>query len=112
MSRGPVVHYLRCDGPVRTVRVAKRPPFVVRDLDGKPVMRVTRITAHGILRGDGKVVTAARFADGRAAYCSTTRKDRAAAVAVGFAFTVVAFVFGWRWLRTRRSRDPFDRAYR
>jgi hypothetical protein len=112
VSRGPVVHYLRCDGPVKTVRLAKRPPFLVRDLDGDAVMRITRIPARGILRGDGEIVTADRFAAGRDAYCTSARKDRAAALAVGFVFTVLALVFGWRWLNTRRSRDPYDRAYR
>jgi hypothetical protein len=113
VSRGPVVHYLVCKGgPTRTVRLAKRPPFTVDSPEGDPVMRVTRIPAHGILRGDGRVVTAAQFLDGRDGYCDSARKDRAAAIAMGFAAAVLSVTFGLRWLRARRSRDPYDRAYR
>jgi len=112
VSQGPVVHYLRCERPVKTVRVAKQPPFLVRDLDGDPVFEATRIPARGILRGDGEIVTAAQFLDGRDGYCSSARQDRAAALAVAFAFLVLALLFVHRWLRARRSRDPYDRAYR
>jgi hypothetical protein len=70
------------------------------------------IPATGILRGDGRVVTPAEFAAARGGYCGAARKDRAAALAVGFVFVVLAMVFTHRWLRARRSRDPFDRPYR
>jgi len=40
------------------------------------------------------------------------RWTRAAALAVAFAFLVLALLFVHRWLRARRSRDPYDRAYR
>jgi hypothetical protein len=113
VSRGPVVHYLLCEeAATKTVRLPKRLPFTVRSLDGEPVMRVTRIPAQGILRGDGRVVTAAQFLDGRDGYCNAARKDRAAAIAIGFAAAVLSVAFGLRWLRARRSRDPYDRAYR
>jgi hypothetical protein len=106
VSRGPVVHRLLCEGgPVATERVAERPPFTIRDADGNPAMQVTRVPARGILRGDGKLVTAARFADGRDAYCRAKRQDRAAAIAVGFAAAVLVLAY---WVRRRRVR----RAYR
>jgi hypothetical protein len=114
VSRGPTVHYLLCsDGTEKTVRMpGRRPPFTVKDLDGQPVMHVTRIPARGILRGDGRIVTAAQLLDGRDGYCSAARSDRAAALAVAFAFLGLALLFVHRWLRARRSRDPYDRAYR
>jgi len=114
VSRGPAVHELVCDARKVVVRrlSPRQLPFTVRNLDGEPAMRVTRIPAPGILRGDGRVVTAAQFLDGRDGYCNAARKDRAAAIAIGFAAAVLSVTFGLRWLRARRSRDPYDRAYR
>jgi hypothetical protein len=67
-------------------------------------MHVTRIPARGILRGDGRTVTAAQVLDGRDAYCSLERQDRAAAVALGFAGVVLALAY---WRRRRRIRRVY-----
>lgn len=138
MSAGPTVHYLLCKGEtVERVRVtapggrvlwqrafaggttltrfhlpALAPPFVVSGPDGRAAMQVDAIPAAGVLRGDGRTMTAARFEAGRDGYCGAARQDRAASLAVGFAVLVLAAVFATRWLRAKRSRDPFDRAYR
>jgi hypothetical protein len=138
VSRGPTAHYLLCrddrieavrltsesgrvlwqrrfpGGSTRTAyRVPARPGAFLSGPDGKPAMRLPAVPpASGILRGDGEVVSAARFADGRDAYCTGSRQDRAAALAVGFALLVLAGLFASRWLRAKRSRDPYDRPYR
>jgi hypothetical protein len=75
-------------------------------------MQLTGIPASGIVRGDGRRVTPAEFEEGRSGYCGAVRQDRAAALAVGFAFLVLAGLFATRWLRAKRSRDPYDRPYR
>lgn len=114
VSAGPTAHYLRCgSGPrVKTKRLQRTPPFILRTPDGDPAMQVTRIPAAGILRGDGKLVTPAQFLAGRDAYCGARRQDRAAAIAIGFAAAVLLAVAAFRWLRARRSRNPYDRYYR
>jgi len=143
VSRGPVVHYLLCEGDtVRLVRLTTADgrvvwrrrfadgttrttfrvpvelppgePIRVSDPDGQPAMQLTAasIPATGILRGDGRRVSAAEFEAARSGYCGAARKDRAAALAVGFVFLGLGLVFAHRWLRSRRSRDPFDRPYR
>jgi hypothetical protein len=89
---------------VKTVRLRRRPPFTVDDLSGRPVMRVTRIPARGILRGDGRVVTAAQFLDGRDGYCKAGREDRAAAIAFGVAAAFLVLLYG---LRRRRVRGAY-----
>jgi hypothetical protein len=104
VSRGPVVHYLLCEGgSSTTVRLHRRPPVTIEDLDGHAVMRVTRVPARGILRADGKTVTAAQFLDGRDAYCRAGRQDRAAAIAFAFAAVVLALAYGLRRRRVRRA---------
>jgi hypothetical protein len=139
VSRGPTIHYLLCsDQRVTELRVTTpggkvlykrefadpssqptfRLPFTPRlpvwisGPDGKPAMQLTAIPPSGIARGDGKVVTPAEFEEGNRDYCGAVRQDRAAAFAVGFAFLVLAGIFVTRWVRARRSRDPFDRFYR
>jgi hypothetical protein len=139
VSSGPVVHYLLChDDRVTAVTVTApsgrvlwrrrfpggttrervplprlEPPFRVSGPDGgEPVLEVDRVPAQGILRGDGRLVSAAEFEAGRDGYCGAARKDRAAALAVGFAFVCLAAVFTTRWLRAKQSRDPYDRPYR
>jgi len=76
----------------------------VRDLDGDPVFEVTRIPVRGILRGDGQVVTAAQFLDGRDGYCGSVRADRAAAIAAAFAAVVLVLAY---WARRRRIRRDY-----
>ena len=107
------------DGTTRTafrvpVPLPAGEPIRVSDPDGQPAMELTTadIPPTGILRGDGRHVTAAEFAAGRSGYCGAARRDRAAALAVGFAFVVLGLVFAQRWLRAKRTRDPFDRPYR
>lgn len=139
VSAGPTIHYLICDGArVSVVRVTTpggatvwektfpngstrstfRIPFTpnlpvrISDPSGEPAMSLTRIPETGIVRGDGRAMTAARFEEGRNGYCGAARQDRAAAFAVGFVFLVLAAILASRWLRARRSRDPYDRAYR
>lgn len=87
------------------------PVMRVSGPDGKPAMELTRPPRTGILRGDGARVTAAGFAAGRSDYCGARRRDRAAALAVGFVFLVLALLFGQRWLRARRSKDPYRRPW-
>ncbi len=94
------------------VPISPRLPVWVSGPDGHPAMRLGAVPAKGVVRGDGMRMTAARFEHGRAGYCGAARQDRAAALAAGFAFLVLAAVFANRWLRARRSRDPYDRAYR
>lgn len=79
--------------------------------DGKPAMELTRPPRTGILRGDGARVTAAQFAAGRKSYCDARRRDRAAALAVGFVFLVLALLFVQRRLRAGRSKDPYRRPW-
>jgi hypothetical protein len=85
---------------------------VVSGPDGKPELAFTTPPASGILRGDGVRVSAAAFAAGRSSYCSARRQDRAASLAIGFAFFALVFLFATRWLRGRRSGDPFRRPWR
>jgi hypothetical protein len=104
VSRGPTVHELVCDARRVVVRHPDaRVPFTVRTLDGDPALRVIRIPARGILRGDGRVVTAAQFLDGRDGYCSASRQDRAAALAAGFAGAVLVVAYLLRRRRLRRA---------
>jgi hypothetical protein len=139
VSAGPTIHYLLCDGDrVTAVRlttpggrvlwqrtfapgttrttfrvpISPRLPARVSGPDGKPAMQLVALPTAGLVRGDGRRMTAARFESGRDGYCGAARQDRAAALAVGFAFLVLAAVFAGRWLCARRSRDPYDRAYR
>lgn len=139
VSTGPTIHYLLCNGsrvsavrvttpdgatvwektfPKGSTQTAFRIPFTpnlpvqISDPSGEPAMELTRIPETGIVRGDGRAMTAARFEEGRSGYCGAVRQDRAAALAIGFAFLVLAAIFASRWLRARRSRDPYDRAYR
>jgi hypothetical protein len=104
VSRGPTVHELVCDARTVVVRHPDAtPPFTVRNEDGDPVMRVTTVPASGILRADGRVVTAAQFLDGRDGYCNSARQDRAAALAAGFAGVVLALAYLVRRRRLRRA---------
>jgi hypothetical protein len=104
VSRGPTVHLLACDDRTVVVRHPDAtPPFTVRNLDGDPAMRVTRIPAQGILRGDGRVVTAAQFLDGRDGYCNGVRQDQAAAIAAAFAGIVLVSAYLVRRRRIRRD---------
>jgi hypothetical protein len=139
VSRGPTIHYLLCsDQRVTEVRVTRpggkvlykrefaqpssqttfRLPFTPRlpawisGPDGKPAMQLTAIPSTGIIRGDGRRVTPAEFEEGNRHYCGAVRQDRAAAFAVGFALLVLAGLYATRWLRAKRSRDPYDRPYR
>jgi hypothetical protein len=139
VSSGPTIHFLLCpDERVTEVRVTTpggdvlyrrtfspattrttfrlpstpRLPAWVGGPDGKAVMKLTHIPSSGIVRGDGKQVTPAGFEEGRDAYCGSVQQDRAAGFAVAFAFLVLAGLFMTRWLRAKRSRDPYDRAWR
>jgi hypothetical protein len=138
VSSGPTIHFLLCPDervtelrlttpggavlykrsfaptPQTTFRLPSTPrlPAWVGGPDGKPVMKLTHIPSSGILRGDGVRVTPAEFEAGRDAYCGSVQQDRAAAYAVGFVFLVIAGLFMTRWLRAKRSRDPYQRAWR
>ncbi len=79
--------------------------------DGKAAMQLRAVPASGILRGDGRRVTAAEFAAGRGSYCGAARQDRAAALAVGFALLSLLALFGHRWVRAKRTREPFRRPW-
>ncbi|HEY6015162.1 MAG TPA: hypothetical protein VIU16_00135 [Gaiellaceae bacterium] len=79
--------------------------------DGRPAMTLTRPPRTGVLRGDGARLSDAAFAAGRSRYCDARRRDRAAALAVGFAFVVLALLFVQRWFRAKRSKDPFRRPW-
>ena len=96
------------------VRLPAGDAIRVSDPDGRPAMELTAasVPSTGILRGDGRRVSAAEFEAARGGYCGAARKDRAAALAVGFVFLGLGLVFAHRWLRAKRSRDPFDRPYR
>lgn len=87
------------------------PTMRVSGPDGKPAMELSRAPATGILRGDGTRVSAKRFAAGAPSYCHSRRQDRAASLAVGFALLVLALLFVHRWLRARRSKDPYKRPW-
>lgn len=78
---------------------------------GKPVMQLAHVPASGILRADGARVTAAEFARSRSGYCTGVRQARGVAYALTFVFAVLALLFASRWLRARRSRDPYQRAW-
>jgi hypothetical protein len=78
---------------------------------GKPVMQLSRVPAGGILRADGVHVTAAEFAKSRSGYCTGVRQARGVAFALTFVLVVLALVFAGRWLRSRRVRDPYRRAW-
>jgi hypothetical protein len=137
VSRGPTAHYLLCrddridavrltsesgrvlwqrrfpGGSTRTAyRIPARPGAFLSGPDGKPAMQLTAIPSTGIIRGDGRRVTPAEFEEGNRHYCGAVRQDRAAAFAVGFALLVLAGLYATRWLRAKRSRDPYDRPYR
>ncbi|MGZ4387783.1 MAG: hypothetical protein ACXVZL_00205 [Gaiellaceae bacterium] len=79
--------------------------------DGKPALELSRPPRTGVLRGDGARLTAAAFAAGRSGYCNARRRDRAAALAVGFAFLVLALLFVQRRLRAKRSKDQYRRPW-
>lgn len=136
VSKGPTLHYLLCpgqkleqveltsasgktlwqrkfaNGTTRTAfRVPVRPGAIVSGPDGGPAMHLQPVPESGIRRGDGRIVSAAAFAAGRDSYCQSRRQDRAAAVAIGFAFVCLALLFVNRWLRSRRSRDPYRRPW-
>jgi hypothetical protein len=87
-------------------------PVRISDPNGKPVMQFAHVPSRGILRGDERIVTPAQFAAAREGYCTASRQDRAAALAVGFVLVALATLFTHRWLRARRSRDPYNRGYR
>lgn len=87
------------------------PQVRVSGLDGKPAMQLSRVPQRGILRGDGARVTAAQFAAGRGSYCTGVRQARGVAFAFTFVVAVLVLVFAGRWLRARRTRDPYRRAW-
>jgi hypothetical protein len=87
------------------------PQVRVSGPDGKPAMQLSRVPASGILRGDGAHVTAAQFAAGRGSYCTGVRQARGVAWAFTFVVAVLVLVFAARWLRGRRARDPYRRAW-
>ena len=95
-----------------TYRVPDLPGAVVSGPDGNPATRLAPVPSQGIRRGDGKLVTAARFADGRDAYCKGAAQGRAAALAVGFVFLGLLGLFLVRWVRAKQSRDPYQRPWR
>ena len=95
-----------------TFRVPKLAGAVVSGPDGKPAMRLAGVPATGIRRGDGKLVSAAGFADGRDAYCKGAARQRAAAIAIGFVFLGLLALFLVRWVRARQTRDPYKRPWK
>lgn len=79
--------------------------------DGKAAMRLAEVPATGILRGDGRRLTPREFAAEHGSYCGAARQDRAAALAVGFVLLTLLALFGHRWLRAKRTREPFRRPW-